>query len=54
MTRVETMKASKHKIIVAEDAIQAYERLTGFIGLGEFFEEKGVWTIQRSEDSPCS
>ena len=35
----------KEKIIVAQEAIDAYELATGFVGIGRFFEERGIWTI---------
>ena len=35
----------KEKILVAQEAIDAYELATGFVGIGRFFEERGIWTI---------
>jgi hypothetical protein len=43
----------KEKINVAEEAVIAYELATGFVGIGVFFEERGVWTIVRRGAS-CS
>jgi hypothetical protein len=37
----------KEKIRVAEEAIDAYELATGFVGIGRFFEERGIWTIEK-------
>jgi len=42
----------KEKILVSQEAIDAYELATGFIGIGRFFEERGIWTIIQ-KGVPC-
>lgn len=39
------------KLLVRRDALDAYERLTGFIGIGLFMEERGVFKIV--EENRC-
>jgi len=43
----------KEKILVAQEAIDAYELATGFVGIGRFFEERGIWTIVK-QGASCS
>jgi hypothetical protein len=35
------------------DAIDAYERHTGFYGIGQFLKDKGLIVI-KEEESPCA
>ena len=39
------------KLLVRRDALEAYERLTGFTGIGRFMVERGVFEI--SEENRC-
>lgn len=39
------------KLLVRRDALEAYERLTGFIGIGRFMEDRGVFEIV--EENRC-
>jgi len=38
-------------LLVTRQAIDAYERRTGFAGIGEFFIKKGLFVLQ--EDEKC-
>ena len=33
------------KLVVTREAIEAYERRTGFVGIGEFFLRKGLFVL---------
>lgn len=35
--------------MVTRESIEAYERRTGFAGIGEFFLQKGLFVLQDSE-----
>jgi len=37
----------KQILDVEEEAVEAYELATGFVGLGRFFEERRIWNIIR-------
>ena len=37
------------QLIVTRDAIDAYERRTGFVGIGQFFIEKGLFVLDKDE-----
>jgi len=39
------------QLYVSREAIEAYERRTGFDGLGQFMIDKGLFVI--SEEKPC-
>jgi hypothetical protein len=39
------------KLLVRRDALDAYERLTGFVGIGRFMEDRGVFKIV--EENRC-
>jgi hypothetical protein len=39
------------KLLVRRDALEAYERLTGFTGIGRFMLERGVFEIV--EENRC-
>jgi hypothetical protein len=38
-------------LVVSREAIDAYERRTGFVGIGEFFIQKGLFILK--EDEQC-
>jgi len=38
-------------LVVSRGAVDAYEKASGFIGFGRFFEERGLLTIRKEE--PC-
>lgn len=38
-------------LVVSREAIDAYERRTGFVGIGEFFIKKGLFVLK--EDEQC-
>jgi len=38
-------------LVVTRESIEAYERRTGFSGIGEFFLKKGLFVLQ--EESQC-
>ena len=40
------------KLLVKRDALEAYERLTGFNGIGRFMAERGVFEIV--EENRCT
>ena len=40
------------KLLVRRDALEAYEKLTGFTGIGRFMEDRGVFKIV--EENRCS
>jgi hypothetical protein len=42
---METME----QLVVTREAIEAYERRTGFVGIGEFFLWKGLFVLRDSE-----
>ncbi len=44
---VETMET----LVVSREAVDAYERRTGFVGIGEFFIKKGLFVLK--EDEQC-
>ena len=37
------------QLLVTRDAIEAYERRTGFVGIGEFFQKKGLFVLKDGE-----
>ncbi len=37
------------QLVVTREAIQAYERRTGFVGIGEFFLKKGLFILKDGE-----
>ena len=37
------------QLVVTREAIEAYERRTGFVGIGEFFLQKGLFVFRDSE-----
>lgn len=39
------------QLYVTREAIEAYERRTGFDGLGQFMIEKGLFVL--AEEKPC-
>lgn len=39
------------KLLVRRDALEAYEKLTGFTGIGRFMVERGVFEIK--EENQC-
>jgi hypothetical protein len=40
------------KFVVRRDALEAYERLTGFVGIGRFMADRGVFEIQEENRCP--
>jgi hypothetical protein len=42
------MKTMK-QLVVTREAIEAYERRTGFVGIGEFFLQKGLFVFRDRE-----
>ena len=38
-------------LVVSREALDAYERRTGFVGIGEFFIKKGLFILK--EDEQC-
>jgi hypothetical protein len=32
-------------IVVSREAVAAYELATGFAGIGQFFEKRGIWKM---------
>lgn len=38
-------------LVVSRGAVDAYEKASGFIGIGRFFEERGLLAIRKEE--PC-
>lgn len=38
-------------LVVSREAVNAYERRTGFVGIGEFFIQKGLFVLK--EDEQC-
>jgi len=43
---------SMEKLLVRRDALEAYERLTGFTGIGRFMVERGVFEVV--EENRCT
>jgi len=37
------------QIVVTLEAVEAYERRTGFVGIGEFFLRKGLFVLKEGE-----
>ena len=37
------------QLYVTREAIEAYERRTGFVGIGEFFLRKGLFVLKEVE-----
>ena len=37
------------QIVVTLEAVEAYERRTGFVGIGEFFLRKGLFVLKEVE-----
>lgn len=37
------------QLVVTREAIEAYERRTGFVGIGEFFQRKGLFVLKDGE-----
>jgi hypothetical protein len=37
------------QLVVTREAVEAYERRTGFIGIGEFFLKKGLFTLKEGK-----
>lgn len=40
------------KFVVTREVIQAYEKMTGFTGIGRFMVKRGLMVIV--EDKPCN
>jgi hypothetical protein len=38
-------------LVVTRESIEAYERRTGFVGIGEFFLKKGLFVLE--EEKRC-
>ena len=39
------------QLVVTREAVEAYERRTGFMGIGEFFLRKGLIVLKEVETS---
>ena len=39
------------QFVISLGAVEAYEKASGFHGIGRFFEERGLLTIRKEE--PC-
>ncbi|HPM60960.1 MAG TPA: hypothetical protein PKZ57_00340 [Methanoregulaceae archaeon] len=37
------------QLVVTREAVEAYERRTGFVGIGEFFLRKGLFVLKEGE-----
>jgi hypothetical protein len=37
------------QLVVTREAVEAYERRTGFAGIGEFFLRKGLFVLKEGE-----
>ena len=37
------------QLVVTREAVEAYERRTGFAGIGEFFFRKGLFVLKEGE-----
>jgi hypothetical protein len=37
------------QLVVTREAVDAYERRTGFVGIGEFFLRKGLFVLKEGE-----
>ena len=37
------------QLVVTREAVEAYERRTGFVGIGEFFLRKGLFVLKDCE-----
>ncbi|HRU80578.1 MAG TPA: hypothetical protein P5515_08760 [Methanolinea sp.] len=37
------------QLVVTRESIEAYERRTGFVGIGEFFLRKGLFVLKEGE-----
>lgn len=37
------------QLVVTREAVEAYERRTGFMGIGEFFLRKGLFVLKEVE-----
>ncbi len=42
----------EHKKRYTRQTVEAYERVTGFVGIGNFYQERGL--IDILEDSECA
>ncbi len=38
---------------ISREATEAYERLTGFSGLGVFMEQRGLFVFRESQEQRC-
>ena len=37
------------QLVVTREAVEAYERRTGFVGIGEFFLRKGLFVLKEGK-----
>lgn len=51
-TAMNIQKKESTRFVVTRDTIQAYEKMTGFTGIGRFMEKRGLMVIV--EDKPCN
>ncbi len=40
------------QLVVTREAIEAYERRTGFVGIGQFFMDKGLFVLKEDPKWP--
>jgi len=52
---VETMqnRSAIEPLRVTQEAVEAYEKRTGFFGIGKKMVEHGRWKIVAKEETPC-
>ena len=40
---------TREQLVVTREAVEAYERRTGFVGIGEFFLRKGLFVLKEGK-----